>query len=240
MSDNNRPSSADQLLIPRRKKWWDPIANFIFPHRQNRRRRAARRAATVDPRNRMAYLHSGYPVHPMSPGQHTGMYPAPYPAHAYPYYNMPPPPIHYPPPIPMHGMHAPHLEHGFGYPMASPGHMPPEQDDDMQSEVSIMDPNFYRQPSPQGGKQRVHKTSGSYISHQSKSHPQQHPKQHSKHKMAHSPPPPTQQELDIVEKYNRGELDDAVLKEDMTSPNKSSQMKDGSDPIKGFDSFMMY
>ena len=97
----DRMLPADQMTFPihagpHSRKWWDPIADVIFPHRRVARRQQLRRNNSLDPRVRARYMHGYHPVHPV-PAPH--MYPAyPPPPHPFPYYGMPPHPMHFPPP----------------------------------------------------------------------------------------------------------------------------------------------
>ena len=217
----DRLSTADQMTFPIRsgpqsRKWWDPIADVIFPHRRVARRQQLRRNNSLDPRSRARYVH-GYPVPPMS-GPH--MYPAyPPPTHPFPYYGMPPHPVHFPPPpMPMPGLPA-------GYP--PPGFYPsPLQDDgdDLQSEVSIMDPSFY--------------TSPAHENYRRGSAPPNVPRSGRKNRVVSPPPVATPPSSFMEEKSNLMEYDS-----EREGQGKQA-MSDGPPPsendIKGFDSFMMY
>ena len=220
----NKTLTADQVTFPIRsgpqsRKWWDPIADVIFPHRRLARRQQLRRNNSLDPRVRARFMH-GYPVHPM-PGPHMyPAYPPPPPPHPFPYYGMPPHPMHFPPPpVAMHGHPAAYPVHGY-YP-------PPlnADGDDLQSEVSIMDPSFY--------------TSPSHESYRRGSGPPNVPRSGRKKRVV-SPPPliATPPSSFLEEKSHMVEYDSEKEGQGkQTMPDEPPALEND---IKGFDSFMMY
>lgn len=222
-SRGERMVTADQMTFPvhsssgpHGRKWWDPIADVIFPHRRVARRQQLRRNNSLDPRARTRFMH-GYPVHPVPPPH---MYPPyPPPPHPFPYYGMPPHPMHFPPPpMAMHGHPAAYPPHGY-YP-------PPlnEDGEDLQSEVSIMDPSFYTSPGLE--------------SYRRGSAPPNIPRGGRKKRSVPPPPLIATPPSSFIDKSNMVEYDSEREGQDRTTLSDDTAAPESD--IKGFDSFMMY
>ena len=219
----DRMLPADQMTFPihagpHSRKWWDPIADVIFPHRRVARRQQLRRNNSLDPRVRARYMHGYHPVHPV-PAPH--MYPAyPPPPHPFPYYGMPPHPMHFPPPpVAMHGHPAAYPPHGY-YPLP-----PGVDEDDLQSEVSIMNPSFYISPAHEGCRRG--------------SAPPNVPRNGRRKRGV--PPPPlvaTPPSSFMEDKSNMVNYDSE--KEEQDNSALPDEPPASENDIKGFDSFMMY
>ena len=227
-----RPGSAG-------KKWWDPIADVVFPHRAVRKKQELRRRNTMGPEalsnTRGGY--SGRAVHPTGHQGH-GMYvgfmpphhPGSYPPQPHPGGYLPPPPPHSM--YPFYGMpHRPSVPYLPGdmsqhYPhygqMSSPY-------DDTESEVSVMDPSFYANPS-EVGKSQVSSSRRGVIAGSKGGRKSGHRK--------NKPPPILQPPDPLAEGYNTLGPDDISYESDGDKGHKKTSPD--NDLIKGFDDFMLY
>ena len=216
------------------KKWWDPIADVVFPHRVVRKKQELRRRNTMRPEMGGDHHRRGFPRHvvgPMGHSVHHGMYPGYMDPHNPVKYPPQPHPAGFPPPPPPsmypfygipHPSTVPHLPPNM-HPY--PGYHPiPTPYNDTDGDGSVLDPSFYTNPSELG------------TSHVSSSH-----KARSKGggkrpgRKSHKPPLVLQPPDPLAEEYNTAELG---YESDKEKQDRKPSLD--NDLIKGFDDFMLY